>query len=81
MLPAESSGYFKISLMLFQVQLVQHLFQLCVGEALNQQLLRVAVQLNENLCGLFFGQQPEQKGKAFLVQFLAQARNVLRFHR
>ena len=62
-----------------QVELVQDLLQLRVGEAVDQQLLVVAVQLDEDLRRQLLGQQPEHHGH-LLVQVPAEPGDVRRLH-
>ena len=64
-----------------QVELVQHFLQLRVGEALDQQLLLVAVQLHEHLRRLLLGQQPEHQGQHLLVQVPAEVGDIRRLQR
>ena len=62
-----------------QIQLVQHFLQLRVGEALDQQLLLVAVQLHEDLRRLLLGQQAEEQWQGLLViQIVRQLGDVRR---
>ena len=62
-----------------QVELVQDLLQLRVGEAVNQKLLVIAVQLHENLRRQLLGQQAEHH-RHLLVQILAEGGDVRRLH-
>ena len=50
-----------------QIELIQHFLQLRVGEALDQQLLLVAVQLHEDLRRLLLWEKAEEEGQGLLI--------------
>ena len=62
-----------------QIQLVQHFLQLGVGEALDQKLLFIGVQLHEYLRRQLLGQQAEHQRHP-LVQLTAQDGDIRRLH-
>ena len=58
-----------------QIQLIQHLLELGVGEAADQNLLLVGIQLYKHLCCQLLGEQTEHQGN-LIVHFLAQSGNI-----
>ena len=64
-----------------QIQLVQHFLQLGVGEAVDEHLLTVALQLDEDFRRQLLGQQAVQQGHVLLAALLQQPRDIGRLQR
>ena len=63
-----------------QIQLVQHLGQLRVGKAVDEQLLALRLQLHEYLRRRLLGQQTVQQGHQLLLTLLQQQGDVGGLH-
>ena len=63
-----------------QIQLVQHFFQLCVGEAVDEHFLTAGLQFHEDLRRQLLGQQTVQQRHQLLAGLLQQQGDVRRFH-
>ena len=64
-----------------EVKLIQHLFQLVVGKALNQQFLQIGVHFHKGFGGQLLREQAENQRQHGLIQLLKKGGDIRRVHR